>query len=82
MDCALPAPLSRWILQARILEWVAVHSLSDFLTDLLVLVFVNISAKPQDKSHDYGHGKFETLATFFGLKHTLLRGSNEENKKE
>ncbi len=43
----------------------ATHSLSDFLTDMLVLVFVNISAKPQDKSHDYGHGKFETLATFF-----------------
>lgn len=43
----------------------ATHSLSDFLTDLLVLVFVNVSAKPQDKSHDYGHGKFETLATFF-----------------
>ena len=43
----------------------ATHSLSDFLTDLLVLVFVNISSKPQDKSHDYGHGKFETLATFF-----------------
>ena len=41
----------------------AVHSMSDFITDLLVLVFVNISAKPQDKSHDYGHGKFETLAT-------------------
>ena len=43
----------------------ATHSLSDFLTDLLVLVFVNVSSKPQDKSHDYGHGKFETLATFF-----------------
>ena len=43
----------------------AVHSLSDFLTDLMVIVFVNISSKPQDKSHDYGHGKFETLATFF-----------------
>lgn len=43
----------------------ATHSMSDFLTDLLVLVFVNISSKPQDKSHDYGHGKFETLATFF-----------------
>ena len=43
----------------------ATHSLSDFLTDMLVLVLVNISAKPQDKSHDYGHGKFETLATFF-----------------
>ncbi len=41
----------------------AVHSLSDFVTDILVLVFVSISAKPQDESHDYGHGKFETLAT-------------------
>ena len=42
----------------------AVHSLSDFVTDLLVLVFVSISAKPQDQSHDYGHGKFETFASF------------------
>lgn len=42
----------------------AVHSLSDFVTDLLVLVFVNISSKPQDQSHDYGHGKFETIASF------------------
>ena len=41
----------------------AVHSLSDFVTDIIVLVFVKISNKPQDKSHDYGHGKFETLAT-------------------
>lgn len=43
----------------------AVHSLSDFATDLIVLVFVRISAKPQDAGHDYGHGKFETLATLF-----------------
>lgn len=42
----------------------AVHSLSDFVTDILVLVFVSISARPQDQSHDYGHGKFETVATF------------------
>ncbi|MCR5712929.1 MAG: cation diffusion facilitator family transporter [Prevotella sp.] len=42
----------------------AVHSLSDFVTDILVLVFVSISAKPQDRSHDYGHGKFETIASF------------------
>ena len=41
----------------------AVHSLSDFVTDVIVLVFVRISCKPQDKSHDYGHGKYETLAT-------------------
>jgi cation diffusion facilitator family transporter len=43
----------------------AVHSLSDFVTDVVVLVFVGISAKPQDDSHDYGHGKFETMASFF-----------------
>ncbi len=41
----------------------AVHSLSDFLTDVVVLIFVKISNKPQDKDHDYGHGKYETLAT-------------------
>lgn len=43
----------------------AVHSLSDFLTDVIVLIFVKISNKPQDKDHDYGHGKYETLATAF-----------------
>lgn len=41
----------------------AVHSLSDFVTDVVVIVFVRISNKPQDKGHDYGHGKYETLAT-------------------
>lgn len=43
----------------------AVHSLSDFVTDIVVLVFVRVSARPQDESHDYGHGKYETLATLF-----------------
>ncbi len=41
----------------------AVHSLSDFITDIVVIVFVRISAKPEDEGHDYGHGKYETLAT-------------------
>ncbi len=41
----------------------AVHSLSDFVTDIVVLIFVGISARPQDPTHDYGHGKFETLAS-------------------
>lgn len=41
----------------------AVHSLSDFMTDIIVIVFVKISGKPCDKGHDYGHGKYETLAT-------------------
>ena len=43
----------------------AVHSLSDFFTDIIVLLFVRVSARPQDESHDYGHGKFETLAALF-----------------
>ena len=46
----------------------AVHSLSDFVTDVIVLVFVHISSKPQDRSHEYGHGKYETLAmTLIGV---------------
>ena len=33
-----------------------------------MLVFVRISSKPEDKSHDYGHGKYETLAmTIIGM---------------
>ena len=41
----------------------AVHSLSDFVSDIVVLVLVRLSATGQDKDHDYGHGKFETLAS-------------------
>ncbi len=41
----------------------AVHSLSDFVTDLIVMLFVRLGNKPKDKDHDYGHGKYETLAT-------------------
>ncbi len=41
----------------------AVHSLSDFVSDVIVLIFVKIAGKPRDKGHEYGHGKFETLAT-------------------
>ena len=41
----------------------AVHSLSDFVTDIIVIVFVKISSKPEDADHAYGHGKYETLAS-------------------
>lgn len=41
----------------------AIHSLTDFVTDVIVLVFVKLGNKPMDKDHDYGHGKYETLAT-------------------
>lgn len=40
----------------------AVHSLSDLLTDFVVLLFVKISSRPADNEHPYGHGKYETLA--------------------
>lgn len=41
----------------------AVHSLSDLLTDFVVLLMVRVSSKPADRNHEYGHGKYETLAT-------------------
>lgn len=41
----------------------AVHSFSDLATDVVVIAFARISAKPRDAGHDYGHGKYETLAT-------------------
>ena len=41
----------------------AVHSASDFATDIVVLTFVRISAKPRDDDHNWGHGKYETLAS-------------------
>lgn len=42
----------------------AVHSLSDLVTDIIVILFVKTASKPSDRTHEYGHGKFETLATF------------------
>ena len=41
-----------------------IHSLSDFITDVIVLVFFRISDAEKDESHPYGHGKFETFSTF------------------
>ncbi|ERJ12941.1 cation diffusion facilitator family transporter [Haloplasma contractile] len=41
----------------------AVHSLSDFLSDIVILISMRYTKKPADDDHNYGHGKFETLAT-------------------
>lgn len=41
----------------------AVHSLSDFLTDIVVLIGFKLTSKPEDECHNYGHDKYETLAT-------------------
>jgi cation diffusion facilitator family transporter len=57
----------------------AAHSLSDLATDAAVLLFVRVAARPPDEDHDFGHGKFETFATFlislalFGVAAALLR---------
>lgn len=42
----------------------AVHSMSDFVSDIIILVFFRISGKQRDQRHEFGHGKFETFATF------------------
>lgn len=41
----------------------AVHSLSDFISDIVVLIFVRLAGRPEDADHAYGHGKYETLAS-------------------
>lgn len=43
----------------------AAHSLSDFVSDLVVIACQRVSGRPADEDHDYGHGKYETLATAF-----------------
>lgn len=40
----------------------AIHSVTDFATDVIVLLFVKIAGKPGDADHRYGHGKYETFA--------------------
>lgn len=41
----------------------AVHSMSDLVSDIIVLALVKVSSRGRDKGHNYGHGKFETLGT-------------------
>lgn len=43
----------------------AIHSLSDLLSDLVIYIFLTVARRPRDKNHDYGYGKYETLATLF-----------------
>jgi cation diffusion facilitator family transporter len=43
----------------------AIHSLSDLITDAIAIIGIKISEKPADFNHNYGHGKFETIAAYF-----------------
>lgn len=42
----------------------AAHTMIDSSNNILGLVVLTLAAKPPDKEHPYGHGKFETLAAF------------------
>lgn len=51
----------------------AVHSLSDFATDIVAVIGFRFVARPVDPSHDYGHGKVETLtAAIVGISLTVI----------
>lgn len=41
-----------------------IHSGSDVITSVGVIIGVKMSQKPRDKNHNYGHEKIETMATF------------------
>lgn len=40
-----------------------IHSFSDFITDIIVLVSVGLARRSPDEKYSYGHGKYETFAT-------------------
>lgn len=41
----------------------AVHSISDFFTDAVVLVGLRFGRKPPDEDHHFGHARIETMAS-------------------
>ncbi len=43
----------------------AIHSVSDFITDLVIVGSLKVASRPSDGNHKYGHGKIETLAAAF-----------------
>lgn len=52
-----------------------IHSLSDLISDAVVLIFTHISSKGNDKGHSFGHGKFETFATMIVSLMLLIVGA-------
>lgn len=57
-----------------------VHSLSDLLSDAVVLAFTHISSKEKDRGHSFGHGKFETLATLIVSIILIIAGASLMSK--
>ncbi len=52
-----------WMANSQALVADGVHSLSDLLTDFMVLYAAKHSHKEADNEHPYGHGRIETLTT-------------------
>ena len=52
-----------WLSQSHALIADGIHSLSDLLTDALVIVATHYGRQAPDKEHPYGHARFETLGT-------------------
>lgn len=53
-----------WLTGSMALLADGIHSLSDLVTDAIVLIGTALARKPADDKHPFGHGKFETMATF------------------
>ena len=64
IDCGLSALkiVTGALGQSSALVADGVHSLSDLISSLIVMVGFHIAFKPADESHPYGHGRAETIA--------------------
>lgn len=52
----------------------AINSLSDVVANTVVYIFLKVSSRPRDEHHSYGHGKYETVASFFISMMMILAG--------
>ena len=53
-----------------------IHSLSDLMSDIVVLIFTRVASKDKDKDHPFGHGKFETMGTLIVSVLLIIAGGN------
>lgn len=53
--------ISGFLVSSRALIADGIHSLSDFLTDLISIGGIKLASKEEDEKHPYGHGKIEYL---------------------
>lgn len=52
-----------------------IHSLSDLISDLLVIIAIKLGSREADHAHPYGHRRFETIATvLLGLGLVIVAG--------